>query len=94
MACSGDSFFLVLVHTSVRPAFQIINQMIQFLLANLGQMRCMDSFMLFVIAMPPCSNAHEINGIEILVVQCGFIHITISGYNRTHQFIAAVVYIR
>ena len=93
MACAGNSFFLVFVGTSLRPAFQVINQMVQLLFAYLGQMRCMDSFMLFIIAVPPCSNAHEINGIEIMVVQNSLIHITISGHNCAHQFVTAIVYI-
>ena len=94
MACAGNNFFLIFICTSLRSAPQVINQVIQFLLAYLGQMCCVDCFVFFVIAVPPCSNAHEINGIQIMVVQHGLIYITIGGNNRTHQFIAAIMLIR
>src|SRR5699024_8057031 len=40
MACAGNNFFLVFVCTSLRSVPQVINQVIQFLLAYLGQMCC------------------------------------------------------
>ena len=94
MTCAVNGFFLVFVCTSLRSASQVINQVIQFLLAHLGQMCCVDCFVFFIIAVPPCSNAHEINGIQIMVVQHGLIYITIGGNNRTHQFIAAIMLTR
>lgn len=94
MTCAINGFFLVFICTSLRSAPQVINQVIQFLFAYLGQMCCVDCFVFFVIAMPPCSDTHEISGIQIMVVQHCFIYITIGGHNRTHQFIATIMYVR
>ena len=94
MACAGDGFFLVLVYAGIRPVFQVINQMVQLLFTHFGQMRCTHNLMPFVIALTPCSNTHEIDGIEILEVQHSFIHIAIGGHNRAHQFIAAIMHVR